>query len=109
MAYNIRIAPAFAKRLNDTTAYIAEELGLPQSAAALHDELETKLKIIAEFPRAYMVDEEASKAIGEEVRGANIRSFKLMYWIDDDEKAVLAFALRFRGEDPKLLKRYRFL
>lgn len=109
MAYSIRIAPTLAERLNHITTYIKDELGLPQSAAALYNDLESKFAVLADFPRAYMVDEEASEAIGEEVRGVNVRSFKLLYWIDDDAQVVLAFALQFRGEDPKKLKKAKFL
>lgn len=109
MAYSIRIAPTLAERLNHITTYIKDELGLPQSAAALYNDLESKFAVLADFPRAYMVDEEASEAIGEEVRGVNVRSFKLLYWIDDDAQVILAFALQFRGEDPKKLKKAKFL
>lgn len=109
MAYSIRIAPTLAERLNHITTYIKDELGLPQSAAALYDDLESKFAVLADFPRAYMVDEEASEVIGEEVRGVNVRSFKLLYWIDDDAQVVLAFTLQFRGEDPKKLRKAKFL
>lgn len=109
MAYSIRIAPAFEERLDHITSYIEEELGLPQSAAALYDDLASKFSIIAKFPRAYMVDEDATRVIGQEVHSANIRSFKLLYWIDDVEQTVLVFALRFQGESPELLKKYPFL
>lgn len=109
MAYSIRIAPTLAERLNHITTYIKDELGLPQSAAALYDDLESKFAVLADFPRAYMADEEASEVIGEEVRGVNVRSFKLLYWIDDDAQVVLAFTLQFRGEDPKKLRKAKFL
>ena len=109
MAYSIRIAPTLAERLDHITTYIKDELGLPQSAGALYDDLESKFAVLAEFPRAYMVDEEASGVIGEEVRGVNVRSFKLLYWIDDDAQVVLAFALQFRGEDPETLRKAKFL
>ena len=108
MAYSIRITPTFEERLDSITTHIEEMLGLPQSAAALYDDLASKFSTNAEFPRAYMVDEEASKAIGQEVRGANVRSFRLLYWIDDAEQTVLVFALRFRGEDSEALREYPF-
>lgn len=109
MAYSIRIAPTLAERLDHITTYIKDELGLPQSAAALYDDLESKFAVLADYPRAYMVDEEASEVIGEEARGVNVRSFKLLYWIDDDAQVVLAFTLQFRGEDPKKLRKAKFL
>lgn len=109
MAYSIHIAPAFEERLDRITTHIEEELGLPKSAATLYDDLASKFSTIAEFPRAYMVDEEASKVIGQEVHGANVRSFRLLYWIDDTEQTILVFALRFHGENSDFLKEYPFL
>lgn len=105
MAYSIQMTPSTTKRLNEITTYIEDELCLPQSAAALYDDLKSKFSVLAEFPRAYMVDEEASEAVGMEVRSVNVRSFKLLYWIDDTEQVVLAFSIRFRGEDPQTLKK----
>ncbi|WP_159060025.1 type II toxin-antitoxin system RelE/ParE family toxin [Collinsella provencensis] len=109
MTYRIRVVPALTERLGEITTYIRDDLGLPKSASMLYDDLEAKFAVIEEFPRAYMVDKDASRAIGEEIRGVSIRSFKLLYWIDDAEQTVLAFAILFRGEDPKALSKNTFL
>lgn len=102
-SYRIAMSTRAKTRLRDICRYLEHDLDLHQSSTELLGELRAKFGVLSTFPFAYSVDEEASSVIGREIRGARIRSFRLLYWVDKQRETVLVFSMRFGNESPASL------
>lgn len=103
MVYDVVASPRTQERLAEAVAYIANELGLRRSAAALLDEFEKKCEALSALPNGFSIDEEASELIGITIRKIYVRSFKLLYHVDEQGGVVHLLTLRFKNADPATL------
>lgn len=107
MAYSVKFSRTARERLDENTRYLTEELHLTSSVVSMYDDLESKLNVLRQFPRAYAIDEEVCEATGHTVRSARVRSFRLLYHVDDEKGVVLVFSVRFCSEDPATIRDLR--
>lgn len=108
MPHKVVLSPDALQRISEIAQYIATQLCLKKSAGALYDGLAEKIDIIEAFPYSYAIDEDASRIIGHTVRSARLRSAKLLYWVDEEQKTVLIFTVRFCSENPLSLRKEDF-
>ena len=99
----IVVSPKAREQIENAERYIREEQCLPKSAENLMQAIEDAFGVLQMFPKAYPIDEQRSLLSGKEIRRVNVRSFRMLYRIDDtDTVRILSF--RFGNEKPSSLR-----
>lgn len=99
MAYSIEITKRFEERLDQAIDYVLNTLCAPRAAKAILDEYEQQLERIAQTPDWFPVDHGLSEIVGAEIHRAIVRSYRILYWINESTQTVHLVSFRHRTED----------
>ncbi|MBP3894180.1 MAG: type II toxin-antitoxin system RelE/ParE family toxin [Atopobiaceae bacterium] len=90
--YEVRLTPSAMAQISDAVSYVRDDLGMPQAATKLLDELEKAVMGLANLPnRFHAVDAEPLLSAG--VRRMNVRKYSVFYRVDETSLAVDVFAV----------------
>lgn len=110
MAYRIEVTKKFEERLDETIDYILNTPRAPRAAKTILDEYELQIERIAQTPDWFPVDHGLSETLGERIHRAMVRSYFILYWVDQSAQTVYLLTFRHRTEeastfdDPYLLE-----
>jgi plasmid stabilization system protein ParE len=107
MAYRVVISDPANADLNAAVGYIAVTLEAPGADAALLDEYEEKLRLVADNPKLFGVDFDVSEAVSKQVRRCAVKRYGIYYTIDDEERAVHVVAFSHSLRDTPAIVRTR--
>ena len=107
MAYRVIVSDPANADLDAAVGYIAVTLEAPGAAAALLDEYEEKLRLIADNPNLFGVDLFVSEAVCRQIRRCAVKRYGIYYTIDDEEKAVYVVAFSHGLRDTPAIIRER--
>ena len=86
MAYRVVIAEPAERSIDEAARYIADVLSSPAAASSLLDVLEEQLRLLADMPLAFGVNDFVSDAVGKEMRRCPVKGYGIYYLVNDEEK-----------------------
>ena len=107
MAYRVVVSDPANADLDAAVGYIAVTLEAPGAAAALLDEYEEKLRLIADNPRLFGVDLFVSEAVSRQIRRCPVKRYGIYYAIDEGQKTIYVVAFSHGLRDTPTIMRKR--
>ena len=107
MAYRVVVSDPANADLDAAVGYIAVTLEAPGAAAALLDEYEEKLRLIADNPRLFGVDLFVSEAVSRQIRMCPVKRYGIYYTIDEEQKTIYVVAFSHGLRDTPTIIRKR--
>ena len=98
ITYKVKVTRQALEQIQEITHYVAHELGAPDAADDLLDEMENMINSLADMPkRLSLVDEEPWRTEG--VRKALVKNFIIYFWIDEENVKVQVVAVIYEKRD----------
>ena len=99
MAYSLKRSAEFTTQLRRAVAYVHDMLCSPQAAKAILDELERQLRLVANYPKWFPLDQEMSDRFGLEIHRFAVRSYCAYYLVNEPAKTIQLITFRHRSQD----------
>jgi len=96
MQYTVEYKPYFRKCLTEVEGYITDEIGNPRSAEMIVGSIIKYCRMLKIFPKGNPV---FLKKRGKELRLMHIRSYTVVFSVDDERRVVSVEALYYSRRD----------
>ena len=106
MAYSVERSDEFTRQLSQAVAYVYDTLCSPHAAKAMLDELERQLRLVAEHPNWFPLDQGMSNLFGLEIHRFAVRSYCAYYLISDAAETVQLITFRHQSQDISTYESY---
>lgn len=97
--YKCLITPQAIEDIDETLAYITNELENPDAAKKLFEELEKTFERIALFPYSMAKIRNDDITLGKEYRRAEVNNFVLIYKVTEEPRQVRVMAAFYGPSD----------
>ena len=102
--YSLEYLPIARRDLVEAVSYISHDLGSPEAALRLAEEVERAGERLQQFPYAWPVYQ-ASRPLERDYRKLLVENFFLFYWVDEQRRLVtVARVIYARRDYGKLLQ-----
>lgn len=106
MAYSVKRSAEFAEQLGQAIKYVHGTLCSPRAARAILDELDRQLRLVADHPFWFPIDQGMSDIFGLDIHRIAVRSYVAFYLVSDASQTVHLITFRHQSQDISTFENY---